>query len=146
MAKYLVLANQTLGNPTLVAQLEGLARQDPSARFVLVVPATPIRHLLGRARTADGAHAAAAKRADRARNLLTSHGLTVVETRIGPESPVDAVAEVLQTDPDFAGVVVSTLPGEISRWQKAHVPQTIESQFQLPVHHVTAPAAWTIGP
>lgn len=40
----------------------------------------------------------------------------------------------------------STLPGEVSRWQKSGVPRTIESQFQLPVYHVTAPAAWTLGP
>lgn len=90
MAKYLVVANQTLVNPTLVAQLEALAEQDGSARFVVLVPATQTRHLLARARTGEGAQAGAAKRAERGRSVLTRHGLTVVETRTGPESPVDA--------------------------------------------------------
>lgn len=146
MAKYLVVANQTVGNPRLLDHLQALGKQDDGARFVLLVPATRARHLLGWAGRHDSGQASATRRADKARDLFRRHGIHLVEARSGPESPVDAVEEVLRVDPDYAAVVVSTLPGEISRWQRDHVPKTIESRFRLPVYHVTAPPAWTYGP
>jgi hypothetical protein len=88
----------------------------------------------------------APKRIAEAKATLVAHGIGFTETVIGPPSPVEAVAEHLRKGGRAAGVVLSTLPGESSRWRKADVLQTIESRFGMPVYHVTAPASWTMGP
>jgi hypothetical protein len=65
MTKYLVVAHQTASSPELLDKLKELAREDAEAEFVLLVPATPVRHLLasveGEARAAAQSAAEAAK-------------------------------------------------------------------------------------
>jgi predicted ATPase len=46
MARYLVVAHETVGNPKLVEKLKEIAKEDESAEFVLLVHASPVRHLL----------------------------------------------------------------------------------------------------
>ncbi len=46
MAQYLMVAHQTAGSPAMVSKARQLAVEDPNAEFVLLVPATPIPHLL----------------------------------------------------------------------------------------------------
>lgn len=146
MAKYLIVANQTLGNPRLTTQLHALADQDPGVEFTLVVPATPVRDKFLRRGTEEASKAAALKRIAHAKATFAKHGIEITETMVGPASPVDAVAEQMQGGAKFAGVVISTLPRESSQWLKAKVPEVIESQFGVPVYHLSAPASWTIGP
>ena len=45
MARYLVVAHQTSESPEFIEALEELATTDPDAEFVLVIPATPVKHL-----------------------------------------------------------------------------------------------------
>src|SRR3954452_17635046 len=46
MARYLVVAHESVSNPKLVEKLKKIAKQDDTAVFVLLVPASPVRHLL----------------------------------------------------------------------------------------------------
>src|ERR671910_642242 len=67
MARYLVVAHQTVTSPELVKQVRVLREQDKDAEFVLLVPATPVRHLLLRRGDEHDAEATARKRAERGR-------------------------------------------------------------------------------
>ena len=70
-------------------------------------------------------------------------------TRIGAESPVDAIDQELRENPGYAGLVISTLPKEHSRWLRLDLPQVREQKHHLPVHHVEATPnqlrAWLAG-
>ena len=67
MARYLVVAHETVTSPELMKQVRLMREQDSDAEFVLLVPATPIRHLLYRRGDEHDAEAAARKRVHRAR-------------------------------------------------------------------------------
>jgi hypothetical protein len=47
-ARYLVVAHQTVTSPELLEQVRVLREQQKDAEFALLVPATPVRHLLFR--------------------------------------------------------------------------------------------------
>ncbi len=56
---------------------------------------------------------------------------------IGDADPVNAVAEVCKPG-TFDEVIVSTLPGQTSRWLRSDVPYRIGALTDLPVTHVVA--------
>jgi hypothetical protein len=144
MGRYLVVAHETVTNPELLDQLHAIQKDDQQAEFVLLVPATPVRHLLRRGDEHD-AEVVAGKRADRARATFTREGLHLTATRVGAASPADAVDDELQANPGYAGVVISTLPKEKSRWLRMDLPRTVESRHRLPVYHVEARPEWSVG-
>jgi hypothetical protein len=144
MARYLVVAHQTATNPRLLDQIKAVQQQDEEAEFVLLVPATPVRHLLRRGDEHD-AEVAARKLADRALNVFARKGLKLSDARVGAQSPIDAVDDEVQAHPGYAGFIISTLPQEHSRWLRMDLPRTIEAKYGLPVHHVVAPLEWTVG-
>jgi hypothetical protein len=71
MARYLVVAHQTVTSPELLKVVRGVRDQDAEAEFVLLVPATPVRHLLFRKGDEHDAEATARKRGERARVLFS---------------------------------------------------------------------------
>ncbi|MDT5184454.1 MAG: hypothetical protein QOI29_2612 [Mycobacterium sp.] len=144
MARYLVVAHETVTNPELLDQLRAIQKDDQQAEFVLLVPATPVRHLLRRGDEHD-AEVVAGKRADRARSMFKRRGVHLAGTRVGAASPADAVDDELRDNPGYAGVVISTLPKEKSRWLRMDLPRAVESRHNLPVYHVQAPEEWTVG-
>ena len=146
MPRYLVVANQTVGNPRLISELQALCRKDSGAEFDLLVPATPVRNLLFRRGTDDKAETVARKRITKAKALFAKEGITLTAADVGSGDAIAAVEQSLRADDDYAAVVISTLPGESSQWLRLRLPQTIRSTFDLPVHHVEAPPAWTYGP
>lgn len=145
MARYLVVAHETVSNPLLIDQLSEIQAEDPTAEFTLLVPATPVRHLVFRRGTETEAAAAAAKLAEKARRLLERNHVNLVATRVGSESPAKAVDDEVTAHPGYAGFVISTLPQETSRWLRADLPKLVESKYGLPVHHVKAPLEWSAG-
>lgn len=145
MAKYLVVAHETVTNPRLIAQVQAVTQQDPQAQFVLLVPATPVRHLLFRWGGDRNAEAVAHKRVEKGRAVFAKKGVDLVDARVGPGSPVDAIDEEVRAHPDYAGFVISTLPAEKSRWLQMDLPRRVESTYHLPVYHVEAPLDWTAG-
>jgi len=143
MSRYLVVAHETVTNPELLAQVRSLIRRDRQAEFVLLVPATPVRHLMFRREKAGEAQAVARKLADKARTMFERRGVNLVEVLVGPESPIEAIEEEVTANPDYAGFVISTLPQETSRWVRMNLPQAVESKYGRPVYHVQASPYWS---
>lgn len=145
MARYLVVAHETVTNPELLKQVRALKEQDGEAEFVLLVPATPVRHLLFRRGDEHDAEAAARKLADRARTLFAKKGLPLSGARVGPADPIEAIDGEVADNPGYAGFVISTLPEEKSRWLRMDLPRVVGSKHGLPVHHVVAAQNYTLG-
>ena len=143
MARYLVVAHETVTNPALLNQLRAIQKDDQQAEFVLLVPATPVRHLLRRVREHD--EVVAGKLADKARSMFAKKGVHLAGTRVGAASPLDAVDNELRDNPGYAGVVISTLPKEKSRWLRMDLPRTVASRHRLTVYHVQARPEWSVG-
>ena len=59
------------------------------------------------------------------------------EGMIGDSDPVQAVDEICSPG-RFDEVIVSTLPGQTSRWLRSDVPYRIGAMTDLPVTHVVA--------
>ncbi len=145
MSRYLVVAHETVTNRELLDQLRTIQKDDAQAEFVLLVPATPVRHLLRRGDQHD-AEVVAGRVAERAKSLFAREGIPLSASKIGSASPVDAVdAELGADDAGYKAVVISTLPREKSRWLRLDLPRVVESRHRLPVYHVQAPVEWSAG-
>ena len=136
MARYLVVAHQTADSPELVAELRRAQADDPTSTFVLVVPATPIKHLGGW--TEGESRAVAAEAGTRAQEELGRHGVKLLDVRVGDPDPVEAAADEWNLRPDYDEVILSTLPAGISRWLKGDATNRLTRRLDLPVKHVVA--------
>ena len=135
MARYLVVAHQTSESPELAQELTELATTDPDAEFVLVIPATPVKHLGGW--TEGEARAVAEQKAVRAQERLEAVGVNIVDWRVGDPHPYLATTDALTGD-QFDAVIVSTFPPGISRWLRFDVINRLRREIDLPVTHVIA--------
>lgn len=142
MGTYLVVAHQTASSPELLDKLKELSREEGEVEFVLLVPATPVRHLL--ASVEGEARAAAQRAAKEAKEALDQSGLKIGRIAIGDEAPLTAVQDDLRENPArYDAIIVSTLPLGISRWLGLDVPHQIRRRFDVPVIHVVAEARTT---
>jgi hypothetical protein len=131
--RILVVANQTLGGPTLRRELQRQMDEGP-CRFTLLVPAThPHEHATW---TEEDARALAHRRLEAALASLREVGAEV-DGMVGDESPVLAVNDALIGN-RFDEIILSTLPSGASRWLKQDLPHRIERRFKLPVTTVIA--------
>lgn len=135
MSRYLIVAHQTATSDELIAKLRELAAEDQSAHFTLLVPATPVNHLL--TWTEGEATARARAVAAEARACFEREGLHVEDARPADESPLLAISDGL-SDSYYDAVVISTLPPGISRWLKLDVHERARQRFDLPVISVVA--------
>lgn len=135
MNRYLVVAHQTVTNPLLLEKLKEIALQDPSAEFILLVPATRVRNLLFWQRTEQDAEAVARELADKARSEFTKNFVNLVDAHVGPESPLSAIDNELKANPGYVAVVLSTLMRGDSRW--LNLPNYVQTKYGLPVHLVS---------
>jgi nucleotide-binding universal stress UspA family protein len=143
--RYLVVANQTLEGDELVRVISACAEAEPS-EFFIVVPATPLVEMWVAAvmtpyggvqyepEASEQARELAEERLDAAAAQLRAAGATVAG-EVGDRDPVRAVEEALRAR-TFDEIIVSTLPGRISRWLHQDLPRRLE-QFGMPVTHVT---------
>ena len=142
VARYLIVANQTIGGEQLTAKLDELVSAGPSAlRFLVPVTDSegtqqwdypPIDRYI------PDAHRIARVLAEG----RLEHELTRLR-RSGIEASgevVDALpvsrAQALLHELRFDGVVVSTLPRRLSRWLIWDLPHRIASVSDVPVTHV----------
>jgi hypothetical protein len=114
-----------------------LVAEDPNAQFVLLVPATPISHLLtwveGEAREV------AQRSAEVAKKRMEETGIAVSRTAVGDGSPIVAIEDELRQSPErFDAIIVSTLPLGISKWLGLDLPHKAQRKFGLPVIHVVS--------
>ncbi|MFQ6028627.1 MAG: hypothetical protein ACE5Q6_14165 [Dehalococcoidia bacterium] len=137
MTQYLVVAHQTANSPELLERLCKIADDDPSAGFTLLVPATPVNHLLT---WEEGeTHTIARKTAAAASALFEAHGLDIADASVGDGAPILAIADELRAHPgQYDGIVLSTWPPGVSRWLHLDVHNQAERKFDLPVIHVVA--------
>jgi len=134
MANVLVVANRTAESPELIDALRERAERG-DAVFTLLVPATP--HGVAWAADMHSGGGEAEQHMQNAVERLRSAGVEVKEGKVGDPDPIAAV----QDEVNFASydeVIVSTLPGGISKWLKLDLPHRVERVTGLPVTHVTA--------
>ena len=145
MARYLLVAHQTVTSPELLKQVRVLREQEKDAEFVLLVPATPVRHLLFRRGDEHDAEATARMRADRGRALFAKKGLPLHDAKVGASDPAVAIDDEVKADSGYSGFVISTLPAEKSRWLRMDLPRTVRAKYGLPVHHVVAAPEFSLA-
>ncbi|MER3603416.1 MAG: hypothetical protein C4298_06420 [Thermus sp.] len=134
--RYLVVAHRTAKSPALAEKLKEILNQDPEARFVLLVPATPPP---GWVYDESEVRERAEKEAQEAKRALEAQGVPIEEAKPGDISPLLAIEEELLAHPQYQAIVLSTLPPGISRWLRLDV-HTQAERFGLPVIHVIAPS------
>ena len=137
MRHYLVVANQTLGQPQLLDRLQACMTEGP-CRFFLLVPATHAHDRGHMGFSPAEARAIAQHRLDGALAKLRRLGADV-HGEVGDPSPIVAIGEVLRHR-DFDELILSTLPPGPSQWLRRGVPEGIERLFNRPVTLVVAPA------
>jgi hypothetical protein len=124
-AHVLVVATVTAASDDLLAALGERARRGSvPVDFRLVMPASGPDHAADEPRLAE------------ALERWREAGLRA-EGEIGDSDPVQAVDEVCKPGM-FDEVIVSTLPGQTSRWLRSDVPYRIGALTDLPVTHVVA--------
>jgi hypothetical protein len=137
MAQYLIVAHQTATSLELLGRVSKLASEDSMASFTILVPATPVVHLLT---WEEGeTNEIASQKAQEAKALFEDRGLKVAETKVGDGSPLLAIEDELRAQPRrYEAIVLSTLPPGISRWLRLDVHNQAERKFGIPVIPVVA--------
>jgi hypothetical protein len=133
VARYLIVANQTLAADQLTEQVRRLLAEGECS-FHIVVPAT---HTRDQAFYTEGAsHAVAERRLEAALERFRGLGCEA-DGEVGDSSPFLAVRDCILADGSYEGVILSTLPPGASRWLKQDLPHRLERTFGLPVTHLT---------
>jgi len=142
MARYLIVANQTIGGEQLTAKLDELSSAG-SCTFRFLVPVTDT----------EGLHQWDYPPIDRVIPDAHLIAATLAQGRLEHElarlqrSGIDASGEVVEALPvgraqellheeHFDGVVVSTLPHRLSRWLVMDLPHRIARLSDVPMTHV----------
>lgn len=133
MRRLLAVAHQTAETGEFLEAVRSAAATD--SEVVLLVPATPVKHLTSW--TSGESRAIAREKADSARKLLEEYGVEVVDARVGDPDPYQAILDVVGLE-DFDGIIVSTFPPGISRWLGADLINRLGRALDLPVTHVVA--------
>ena len=130
--RILVVANETVGGPELLAQIRENAG-DRRARVLVVAPAlnSPLRTLTN---DEDDARAQAQARLETSVASLRAVGIDA-EGEVGDTDPVQAIEDALRTfQPDE--LVISTHPEGRSKWLERGVVDRARERFALPLTHV----------
>jgi hypothetical protein len=146
MRRYLVVANQTLGGEQLTAKLADCMGAGP-CRFYLVAPVTNTEasdrwFTGGLEGVLPGAYRIARTLADgRLQHELARlrDAGAEVDGEVVDPMPLDAIRKIA-TREEADEVIVSTLPGRLSRWMAMDLPHRIRRATRLPVTHITGPA------
>jgi hypothetical protein len=134
MANVLVVANRTAESPELIDALrERAARGD--AVFTLLVPSTP--HGVAWAADMHSGGSEAEGHMNAAVENMRAAGMEVAGGKVGDPDPIAAVQDEVNFT-TYDEVIVSTLPGGISKWLKLDLPHRVERVTGLPVSHVVA--------
>jgi hypothetical protein len=134
VARYLVVANQTLGGDALLDRLRAAAAEG-SCELHVLVPASADPTQAFHDGTVD--RQLARKRLDEALGLFAEFDATV-SGEVGDHRPVDAVGDVLRRGERFDRIIVSTLPAGASRWLRLDAVSRIERAVDVPVEHIVA--------
>jgi hypothetical protein len=125
-ANVLVVAKQTAGSRDLIAAIAERAQRGP-IEVTLLMPCTG---------PGLGARGAMREQLDAALETWRAAGIEA-KGIVGDGNPVDAVAEVWDPRRDDE-LIVSTLPGQSSRWLRSDLPQRLRKLTGAPVKHIVA--------
>ena len=132
MRRCLIVANQTLTSPQLLAQVRTRQASD-ECEFHVLVPATiPHGVLQIEGQGVANAHVAL----DNALRTFRDEGIDATG-EVGDENPVLAVEDVLNRR-EVDEIILSTLAPGVSKWLKRDLPHRLARRFGLPVTHVIA--------
>jgi hypothetical protein len=134
VANVLVVANRTAESPELLEALKQRAAEGDVV-FSLLVPATP--HGVAWAADMHSGGSEAEQHMEAAVERMRSEGLQMAAGKVGDPDPVAAVQDEVNFT-TYDEIVVSTLPGGISKWLKLDLPHRVERSTGLPVTHITA--------
>ncbi len=134
MARYLVIANQTLGGRRLLERARELCEEGPCT-FHVVVPATEPRDHIHRVEAESGQQLAR-QRLDAELERFRRIGAEATG-EIGSPQPLECVRDSLEGN-DYDAILVSTLPAGMSRWLGMDLPSRIERDADIPVEHIEA--------
>ena len=137
--RILVLANQTVEGPDLMAAIDAHSSAYARTEVLVVSPSIPVTRLQLITSDTDSARHEAFERLERSLRTLRDAGYEVDGLR-GDEDPLQAAADALH---GFAAdeVIVSTLPPGRSRWLERDIVGRLRERVSLPVTHVTSPLA-----
>jgi hypothetical protein len=146
MAKYLLVANQTLGGEQLTVMLDELLEVGPCT-LRLVVPVTdtegshqwdypPVDRFVPDAHKV--AKALSEGRLEHELARLRRAGAEV-NGEVVDADPLERLRELLRAE-NFDGVIVSTLPHRLSRWLITDFPHRIARSTRVPMTHVESDA------
>ena len=134
VARYLIVANQTLGGEHLVDKIKECMAGGAST-FHLVVPATaPTDHVWTEAET----QAQAGERLERALSSLRELGAEV-DGEVGDGNPILAIEDAMR-EGAFDEIILSTLRPGLSRWLKLDLPDRVKAKYSVPVSHLIGEA------
>lgn len=164
----LIVANQTLGGEALDREIRDRLGRGVSS-FYVVVPLTPVEceapdweggFGLGEdawmspdrasvaveenARQRGALQAEARRRAQRRLDLMIARVRPVGATadgEVGSDDPSEATRAALERQARFDEIIVSTLPGGLSRWLKMDLPARVAAMTALPVTTIEANAS-----
>lgn len=141
MRRMLIVANQTLASPDLLALLEQRVREGPCAFHVLVPATAPQDQWMS---TEGEGIAIARERLDDALERLGGLGAQELSGEVGDERPLDAIRDAMR-ETAYDEIVLSTLPTGVSRWLRMDLPSRVERTFDVPVTHIPAPEQSVAG-
>jgi nucleotide-binding universal stress UspA family protein len=133
MTRLLAVAHQTAETDEFLEAVRSAATD--GSEVVLLIPATPVKHLTSW--TSGESRAIAREKAEKVRRLLEESGVEVVDARVGDPDPYQAVLDEVAVD-QYDEVVVSTFPPGISRWLGADLINRLNRSLDVPVTHVVA--------
>jgi hypothetical protein len=137
MPTILVVANETIGGGSLLADVRARAQADPSTRFRLVIPRSRPRS--GLVIYDDAVLDAAQVRLDLARSFMAREGMQV-DGEVGDPDPYTATMDAVG-DGGIDEIIISTLPTTSSGWLKRDLIERVRDATGLPVDHVVTDIA-----
>ena len=147
MARYLIVANQTIGGEQLTAKLDELLAAGPcTLRFLAPVTDTegahqwdypPIDRVIPDAHRI--ARVLAEGRLEHELARLRAAGVQADGEVVDAAIPLDRISELLGQE-SFDGIVVSTLPRRLSRWLVMDLPHRVARLSEVPVTHIESDA------
>jgi GABA permease len=152
LTRYLVLANQTLGDQDLLDRLVHVAQAGANSIHVMV-PATHLsdqEHALNQSEhvtfwPGEAKHVTVARtRLHTGLERLRGMGVQA-SGDVGDPDPMKAIQEALSAG-EFDEILVSTLPRSKSRWLRQNVLQRATRRFGLPASHVQSMASASPAP
>jgi GABA permease len=129
--RILVVANETVGGPGLLAEVRSRAGTGGRVRVVCPALNSPLRHWVS---DEDDAREAAQIRLDASLAAMRAAGLQA-DGEIGDDDPIQAIEDAMRTfRPDE--VILSTHPVGRSNWLERGVVEKARERFEISLTHV----------